>query len=377
LVQQCDGPVFIGVGDGNLDCECGNRLIERYDPNHFLAVGLQCQRCGHVTTTPGLGNNAIPPFAVIIAEPGAEPRTATTTLTKSAYIIGRAEMDRISALYSPVTPPDFTYVISPSLLDEAVAAYERITGQTLPTWIADLANPLVRLKDHAFAWAVQHMRARMKQDPWRCMDDIPTPIAVVTITGFLHFVATWSHHPLFPAMVAGAAAHGFSVHGLAPFAAAHCATMMGNRISFPAPAGEPRRINGFNLATGPTDIAEVHIDIFDRFEVPFGKPWDPASLRAAVGDHIAASQGRINPRNPGLLMLSPGIALLGFDEALIQAIRDVLQGQGRRHKGLMAVAPVVLRLQPMPDPHAVRLCYGFFPIANKHYAGDTELRIGS
>ncbi len=263
------------------------------------------------------------------------------------------------------------------LLEEAVATYERVTGQPLPTWTADLANPHRRLRDHALAWAIQHMRARMKQDSWRCMDDIPTPIAVVTITGFLHFVATWSHHPLFPAMVAGAAAERFSVHGLAPFAAAHCASMMGNRISFPAPAGDPRRIGGFNLATGPTDIAEVHIDIFDRFEVPFGKPWDPASLRAAVGDHVAASQARINPRNPGLLLLSPGIALLGFDEALIQAIRDVLQNQGRRHKGLMAVAPVVLRLQPLPDPHAVRLCYGFFPIANKRYAGDTELQFVS
>ena len=366
--------MFIGTGDGILECRCGNRLIEQYDPARFLAVGLQCGRCGQVTTTPGLTDGARPPFAVIIAEPVAQPRTSTTTLTPSAYIIGRAEMDRITALYTPVTPPDFTYTISDALLEEAIAAYSRVTGERLPSWDADLAAPYRGLREHALAWAVQHLRARMRQGSWACMDDIPTPIAVVTIAGFLHFVATWSHHPLFGSMVAGASAHGFSVHDLAPFAAAHCATMMGNRISYPPAVGEPPRITGFNLATGPTDLTQVHIDVFDRFEVPFGKAWDPASLRSAVGDHIAASQGRINPRNHGLLILSPGIALLGFDEALIRAVQETLQAHGRRHRGLMAVAPMVLRLQPLADRHMVRLCYGFFPIPNRHFAGDTEMR---
>jgi hypothetical protein len=150
--------------------------------------------------------------------------------------------------------------------------------------------------------------------------------------------------------------------------------MMGNRISFPAPAGDPPRLTGFNLATGPTDIAQVHLEVFDRFEVPFGQAWTPATLRATVADRIAACAARINPRNHGLLLFSPGMALAGFDEALIEAIREGLHSQGRRHRGMMAAAPMVLRLQQMQDPHAVRLCYGFFPIANRHYEGDTLLK---
>lgn len=207
------------------------------------------------------------------------------------------------------------------------------------------------------------------------MDDVATPIAVVHLTAFLHFVATWSHHPLFAAMVAGAAARRFSVHGLAPFAVAHCATMLGNRISFPAPVGEPPRLGSFNLATGPTDIVSVRIDVFDRFEVPFGQPWDQASLRAAVADQIAAAQARINLRNPGLLVLSPGAALAGYDEALIEAVKHGLQLLGRKNRGLMAVAPIVLRLQATPDPHTVRFGYGFFPTANRHYVGDSLLQM--
>jgi hypothetical protein len=286
-------------------------------------------------------------------------------------------MNRITALYQPVTPAENVYRISPVLLDEAIGVYDQNAAEPLVVEVEDPANPYFGFDDHALSWAIGHLRARIQSERWSCLDGIATSIAVAHVAGFLHFVATWSHHPLFPAMMAGAAARGFSMHGLAPFATAHCATMLGNRISFPAPTGSPPRVDRFNLATGPTESVSVQIDVFDQFEIPFGKPWDQASLHAAVTDRIAATQARINLRNPGLLVLSPGGALAGYDEALIAAVKHGLQAEGRRNRGLMAVAPVVLRLQATPDPHAVRFGYGFFPIANRHYAGDSLLQMSS
>jgi hypothetical protein len=43
----------------------------------------------------------------------------------------------------------------------------------------------------------------------------------------------------------------------------------------------------------------------------------------------------------------------------------------------MAVAPIVLRLQPLADPHAVRFGYGLFPIANRHYQGSMQIEVGA
>ncbi|MBS0640550.1 MAG: hypothetical protein JSS43_11800 [Proteobacteria bacterium] len=372
FVQQCDGPVFAGLGPGTLDCGCGRRLIDGYDPAYFIDIGLQCGTCSAVTTTPPLADDTRPPFAVVIAEPLAEPRTFTAELNKASFIISRAEMDRLTALYRPRTP-DWRYEVTPELVDQAVAAYQQVTGEALPSVAVDIQ---AGLRTHALAWAVAHLRAQMQQGPWRADDGIPTPIAVLTLAGFLHFVAAWSHHPMFRPMVANVAAQRFSAHGLAPFVAAQCLSMMGNRIGFGEPEGSPPRLTGFTLATGPTDTVQVHLDVFDRFEVPFGQPWTPATLRAAVADRIAACAGRINPRHHGLLLLSPGMALAGFDEALIAATQEVLHSQGRRHRGLMAAAPVVLRLQQMPEPHAIRLCYGFFPLPNRHYEGDTSLQMG-
>jgi len=153
--------------------------------------------------------------------------------------------------------------------------------------------------------------------------------------------------------------------------------MLGNRISFPVPTGVPPQIDSFDLATGPTDLVAVHLDVFDRFEVPFGQAWDHTILRAAVADQITAAQGRINLRKPGVLVLSPGAALAGYDEALIAVVRQALQTQGRKNRGLLAVASVVLRVQATPHPHAVRFGYGFFPAANPHYAGNSLLQMNS
>jgi hypothetical protein len=291
-------------------------------------------------------------------------------------VVGRTEMERLGTLLRPVTPADSICHISPALLDETEAAFARLGHGGLPVIAMDPSSAFGGVRDHALSWSVRRLRGRMRDASWACMENAPTANAVTHVTGFLRFVSTWSHHPLFPAMAATAADRGFSLHGLALFAAAHSLAMMGNRVGFREPAGYPARIEGFDLATGVTEVVRVHMDVFDRFEFPFGRAWDPVGLRAAVSDVVAGAQGRINLRNPGLLLVSPGTALAGYDETLVESVQAAVQAQGRKNRGLMAVAPIVLRLQALPDPHAVRFGYGLFPSVNRHYSGDTPPQIG-
>jgi hypothetical protein len=400
FVQGGEAPVLAGPGSETLSCACGQTLISGYNSRNFLGVGLQCGRCGVVTTTPGMEAGRIPPSAVIMAEPSATPRHESMTVPTGAAVIGRAEMERLRALFRPVAPKSNIYRFSAERLDEASAAYEQYVGEALPvvgamadvplngsansalhgsanTALLGLANSAFDgFKAHPLGWAVGHLRSRMASGAWRCSEDEPTANASVHVAGFLHFVATWSHHPAFTAMVATAAERGFGLHGLAPFAAAHVLTMMGNQTSFPAPTGYPGRIEGLSLVTGPAASMPVHVEVFDRFEYPFGRPWDHIGLRSAVTELLTAAQGRINVRNPGLLLLSPGVTLAGFDEALIQAINHAMLSVGRKNRGLMAVAPIVLRHLPTPDPHAIQFGYGLFPVANRHYRGEAQLRSG-
>jgi hypothetical protein len=42
----------------------------------------------------------------------------------------------------------------------------------------------------------------------------------------------------------------------------------------------------------------------------------------------------------------------------------------------MAVAPILLRQQPTPDPAAVRFGYGLLPVTNRRFQGDTQIHAG-
>lgn len=371
FVQACEGPVFTGAGDGTLSCACGEVLIAGYDPDRFLGVAIRCGQCADVTTTPPLAAGRSPPSAVVIAETVAEPRTATTALPAYLHVAGRIEYDRIAALYQPHTPGDNVYRISPDLLDEAAAAYEAALGMALPVGVPGTDDPFAGMTEHALAWAVAHLRGRVEAESWTSRESEATSAAATNVAAFLHFVRTWSHHRLYPAMAATAAERGFSLHGLAPFAAAHCLTMQGNRIGFPTPKEVPGRIGFTYVAAGPSDMVAVHPEVFDRFEYPYGLEWDRTALHAAVTGAVLRAQARINLKNPGILLLSPGVALGGYDEALIEAVKAAVQSAGRKNRGLMAVAPMVLRMQETADRHAVRFGYGLFPILNRHYRGET------
>jgi hypothetical protein len=371
FVQAGDGPILIGAGSGTLACTCGHTLVQGFDAARFLAIGIQCARCGTLTATAPLPEGGVPPPSAIIAAPSLEPRDTAMTVPAGMTVIGQAEMVRLRALFQPANP-DYVYQFSDALLDEAAAAFALHTGAPLPE-IASGVDAFAGMDQHALSWAVRHLRGRIRTGSWACAEDPASGAAVTIVAGFLHFLATWTpRHPLLPAMVATAAERGFSLHGLAPFAAAHCLIMQGNRVRLPEPQGYPGRIERFDIVAG-ADLLGVQIAMLDRFEFLFGAAWSQAGLLAVVSETLEGVQGRINLRNPGVLVLSAGNAQTGYDEALIRAVQEAMQTVGRRNRGLMAVAPVTLRLQALPDPHAIRFCYGFFPVANRHYRGEHRL----
>jgi hypothetical protein len=368
FVQAGDDPVLIGTGGGTLACTCGRVLVQGFEAARVLAVGIQCGQCGVVTTTAPLPDGELPPRSAIIAAPSTVPRDSAMTVPAGVPVVGQAEMARLQALFRPAAA-DTLYHVSPALLDEVVAGFAQLRGAVLPE--ADDG-----LTSHALGWAVRHLRGRLGSEAWACTEDAATAYAVTLVVGFQHFRATWSGHPLFVAMVETASDGGFCLHGLAPFAAAQGLMMMGNRIRFAEPLGYPGRIDGFELVNGANETVRVHVEAFDRFAFPSGRAWDPAGLAAAVAEVVAAAQGRINVRNPGVLVLSPGIAGGRFDEALVEAVKGSVQSLGRKNRGLMAVAPVMQRLQPLPDPHQVRFGFGIFPVANRHFRRDGTVPTG-
>lgn len=363
FIQPDNAAVFIGGGADTLTCPCGRTLIEGYEPARYLAVAIQCGGCGSITETPGLPAGRAIPTPVVLAEEAAEA-VSGRRLPDGASLFGRAEMNRVMALYRPRTLANNVYGFSDALLDDVAATAERLTGRALPDTASGAADGLAQ---HALAWSLRHLRGRLRAGSWACFEAHATSIACITIAAFQHFTLTWQHHPMFPAMVATAAARGFSLHGTALFAAGHCLLMQKNGVGFPEPSLVTGQIETLRLAVGPSRSVDVVPHVFDRFEVPWGRAWNPEALRRAVHDAVEAEQGRINPRHPGMLLLSPGNALTGFDEALTEAVQAVMQAIGSRHRSLVAIAPILLRLVPCQSPTEVRFGYGLIPKENRHF----------
>jgi hypothetical protein len=222
---------------------------------------------------------------------------------------------------------------------------------------------------------------------------VPDTIAASQLGAFREFLLVWGQHPLFPAMAAGAAATGFSTHALAVFAAARCMAADGNRIGF-VPPDRGERIDGFHIATGSTasgstetgstetgstetgstetgstERVAVLVHRFDRFDWPRGRGVEVAATRAATIDALIASQGRINVRRPGIVVLSVGSVLRQHDPLIVEGITRALHERGRRHRGLAAVALVMPKIYPTKRSDQVVFGWAYLPFANPHHTG--------
>lgn len=369
-------PLFIGEGQRDLVCRCGESVLVRgYQPERLLGLDLQCFRCGAVTRTPTLADGAAPPAEAHVARRASIPVATPLPLPPGAALVGEEEAARLDALIRPADAPRVPTVADASGLAEVKADYERLTGGKLDAHQAALqAGAMGSQAAFPLAWALAHLARRVDVPDWT---RTPTPedtTAVAQLAAFRHFLACWSRHPLFERFVAGAAADGFSLHDLAVFGAAKCLSDAGNRVVFEG-AGTGR-VDSFRLLLAPPEYMTVLVRRFDRYEWPRETMLDVAPIRGAVIEALEAAQSRINPRHPGILVLSAGSVRYEFDQKLVDAIQLALRTEGRRHRGVAAIAAILPKILPADRPDAVNFAWSFYPIANQRHTAAT-VRIGS
>jgi hypothetical protein len=369
FTQIGDSPAISGSGSGQFSCECGQSLlIAGYEPRNFLGIAIQCAACGRVSETPGLPDGAQPPSNVTLVERGAEnpPRT----VTNDAVLISREEMERLVAFYQPRATGADPHVISDALLDEVEVQQHN--------WTNDPLDPSPRgYKSNPLAWAVVHFRERLRDTEWTSFADSSDSTAAAVIAAFRDLVASWGHHPLFGAMIATAAAQGYSLHAMAMFGAAKSLTSAGNQIAFVPTAGPNPRIASFQLLLGPQEQMSVVVNRFDRFEWPDGVEATPQAIRSAAIEAMASVQGSINRLHPGMLVLSPGAVEGKADQLFIDNIFAAIGSHGKRHRGLAAMAVIAPKVLPTGRHREVRFGYSFYPIPNRNHAIGQSVRIGS
>lgn len=367
--QTGGAPAVTGAGFGVLGCHCGQSLlIAGYEPRNFLGIALECASCGRVTETPGLPIGAAPPAAVVVVERDA--REPPATITAETVLISREEMERLAALYQPRSTEIDPHVISDALLDDVEFQQRRWTDTPLDPEPA-------HIRDNALAWAVAHFRARLRDPDWSSFSDDSDIVAMTVIAAFRDLFASWVHHPLFGAMMNTVAAQGFSLHATALFGAAKSLASAGNRVGFVPTEGPRPRIVSFQLVLGPREQMAIALRRFDHFEWPDQPRATPETVRAAVVEAMAAIRGSINRLRPGMLVLSGGASHIGLEPLLLDSITSLIGSQGRRHRGLAAVAAIFPKISLTGRPREARFGYAFYPAVNRSHGGGQSVLIGS
>jgi hypothetical protein len=367
--QIGNSPAIVGAGSGSFTCACGQSvLIEGFDPRNFLGIAIRCAVCGNVSETAGLPDGAQPPPNVILVERGVE--NSPRPMTSDTVLISQEEMERLVAFYQPRATGADPHVISDELLDDVEIQQRNWTNEPLDP------SP-TGYKSNALAWAVAHFRERLRDPEWTSFADSSDSTAVAVIAGFRDLFASWGHHPLFGAMIATAAAQGYSLHAMAMFGAAKSLTSAGNQIAFVPTSGPGSRIASFQLLLGPQEQMTVVVNRFDRFEWPDGVEATPQAIRAAAIEAMASVQGSINRLRPGMLVLSPGAVEGKADQLFIDNVFAAIGSHGKRYRGLAAVAVIAPKVLPTGRHREVRFGYSFYPIPNRNHAIGQSVRIGS
>lgn len=380
FVQTAGQPVFTGQGTGELACRCGESVLVRgYDPRNFLAADFQCGSCGAITTTPGLSALNNPPSTIVQLNRIGEIAPEGATIPPGAVLAGREEIDRLMALYQPRSPASDSMTITADLLDSVAADYDRLTGGALAAHMAEVVAADGRdwsaMRTRPLAWAIRTLRGFIGDPDWECGATDSSSVATAVLGAFQHFQECWSHHPLFPMMAAAAGDTGFSLHGAARFATAKCLSDSGNHVAYSIPRDGSGRVRDFTIATGPMEHIVCEFDVFDHYEWPLGKIPDFLTLRAAVRERLLASKARINPKRPGMIVLSPGAIHGSMDQMLADAIIATLQSQGRRYPAVSAISVILARIFPTAS-NTVRFGYTFYPMANPRHTGGAAVQIG-
>jgi hypothetical protein len=349
-------------------------LIQGYLPANFLAIRIQCFSCGAVAATPGLPDGEILPGVAVAVDATLTPMVTSAAIGAAAVLACRDAIARDYALTRPVSPPDEPLRLSRQLLEDAAAAYDRLTGGRLAEHAA--ASPLPDGGEHGpypFAWGVLRLRPRIDRPDWSWLYQDDDAMATMYVVALHHLMLCWGRHPLLPRLAAPLGTPDRFVRTVAALAMAKLLFDSGNRV-------------GFALSAGDVDL---------HFTTPYDEPlsfallapealqWrrkdrrSPEVASGAVIDALAAAQGRVNRSRPGIVVLASSILQPGFDQMMIDAIHAAFQSAGRRHRGVAAVGLVIPKVLPAGSPDLVGFGYSFYPIRNPRFSGENPIFVGT
>lgn len=382
-VQGSDDPAFRGNEPTGVSfvCQggCGQILIEEYDPESYVSVGIQCFKCKGVSVTPNLPRGEV--FAASMVSLGADGAYllgSTVNVPPGVILTTDQEIQREIALTAP-RDESVKFELSQNGISEICSIYISATGVDLGQQIKTVNRLGVEAAIiFPFAWSISHLSDRIDKN----ILDVGKPdtaTALLWVRQFCHVVGTWQHHPRFRVVASGLGKPRSFLHTSTELIAAAYLYHAGNRV-------------GLSLEDKPN---EPNPDLYVRgvrggkfyLEVKAPEPlqWsskqeiDTAIIAKAVKSSVKKSTRQINKSRTGILIISSSLIWDGSSKVLEEAIVKAIKADGRNHRHLAAVVGVVPQDynigMPSQGSMNMSVSYNFSVTLNEHFSGENPVNI--
>ena len=176
-------------------------------PANFLAIRIQCFRCGAVTATPGLPEGELLPRSAVAVPAAQTPMVTTSAIAGGAVLACEEATRRDYRATQPDGPPDEPLLLSRALLENAADDYDRLTGGRLAEHAAASPTPEgTEQGPYPFAWSVLRLREWIGRPGWAWLHQDDDAMAAMYVVAMHHLMQCWGRHPLLARIAAPLAA---------------------------------------------------------------------------------------------------------------------------------------------------------------------------
>jgi len=342
IIQGSVEPVFRGPSGNAFHCSnCGNILVEGYDPRGLIAIDIECFKCKAITRThPWPSAEPLPTTLITLGNSGRFLIKGTVDLKDRAAMSCDQEIARVRAGTLPTPQIRLQWELSPDSLMALETELDLLTGGAFQKMVAsakraqDFGNKTFIQEKSPPVWAITQLHNALSKGQINL--DGPDGIAIAYLQTLRDSLHQWQHHQLFN-VIARTFCHEFH-HAITAFMVASYLSDHGNHIGITDTSAQQGKSPDlfFNVARNETLSIEVKCP--QSFFLPAERPrkeemaWKIERVIKDAGDQITGSAG-------GVVVIGSGHPVVGFDSELEGCIREIV-GSGCVSKRVAAVVGV-------------------------------------
>lgn len=340
IVQGGTLPVFRGRSKDRFLCsQCGNLLVEGYEPRSLIGIDIECFKCKTINTTAAWPDNEpLPHKLVTLGDKGRFLLKGTVDLRDDAAMSCDQEIERISARTSPRVRGDDKWELSSDSLELLETQLDVMTGGALKKTAARAKKAeehrnvqLAQIK-FPLAWGLSQLKKSLERGTIDL--DGADGVALAYLHTLRDALFRWREHPRFP-LVADMLCNNFH-HAITAFTIASYLSDVGNNVGIADDRADTEKSPDLFINVGRSRSLSIEVKCSQAFFWPATEPSKDDIIRRLEKEVRGARDQILGGQAGGVVVVGGGFLSARFATSLEESVKDLAE----RHKLSTKIAAI-------------------------------------